>query len=130
MHFAYAHQGTLYDPAYSEPAIVPIDRVKGEMQFYMEQGKDMLENLPEDSPLGSWTYRAAIPFTIDLSIRLDKNNQPFLLWTTSSPVSAENCRNFMIIAHTDADIPDRQGLEPISQMAARTGHGGEGKGSV
>ena len=25
-HFAYVHPGMLYDPAYSEPAIVPIDR--------------------------------------------------------------------------------------------------------
>lgn len=110
-HFAYVHPGTLYDPAYSEPAIVPIDRVGGEMQFFMEPGKDMLDTLPDDSPLGSWTYRAAMPFTINLSIRLYKNDQPFLLWTTSSPVSADTCRNFMIIAHTDRDMPDSQPLD-------------------
>ena len=109
-HFAYVHPGTLYDPAYSEPAIVPIDRVGGEMRFYLEPGKDMLDSLPPDSPLGSWTYRAAMPFTINLSIRLYRNNKPFLLWTTSSPVSHDQCRNFMIIAHTDADLPDEQPL--------------------
>lgn len=110
-HFAYVHPGTLYDPAYSEPAIVPMDRVNGEFQFYMEPGKDMLDNLPEDSPLGSWTYRTAMPFTVNLSIRLYKNDQPFLLWTTSSPISHNKCRNFMIIAHTDEDMPDSQPLD-------------------
>ena len=110
-HFAYVHPGTLYDPAYSEPAIVPIDRVAGEMRFFLEPGKDMLDSLPDDSPLGSWTYRAAMPFSINLSIRLYKNNQPFLLWTTSSPISANTSRNFMIIAHTDADMPDEQPLD-------------------
>ncbi len=110
-HFAYVHPGTLYDPAYSEPAIVPIDRVGGELRFYLEPGKDMLENLPEDSPLGSFTYRATMPYSINLSIRLYRNDNPFLLWTTSSPVSAERCRNFMIIAHTDEDMPDEQPLD-------------------
>ena len=109
-HFAYVHPGTLYDPAYSEPAIVPIDRKDGELRFYMEPGKDMLDSLPSDSPLGSWTYRAAMPFSINLSIRLYRNDQPFLLWTTSSPVSANECRNFMIIAHTDENTPDSQPL--------------------
>jgi len=109
-HFAYVHPGTLYDPAYSEPAIVPIDRVAGEMRFYMEPGKDMLDRLPPDSPLGSWTYRAAMPFTINLSIRLYRNDKPFLLWTTSSPVSHDCCRNFMIIAHTDESLSDEQPL--------------------
>ncbi|MEX3009684.1 Rieske 2Fe-2S domain-containing protein [Hoeflea sp. TYP-13] len=109
-HFAYVHPGTLYDPAYSEPAIVPIDRVGGEMQFFMEPGKDMLDTLPPESPLGSWTYRAAMPFSINLDIRLYKTGKPFLLWTTSSPVSHDRCRNFMIIAHTDAELPDEEPL--------------------
>ena len=110
-HFAYVHPGTLYDPAYSEPAIVPIDRVGGEMRFFMEPGKDMLDSLPPESPLGSWDYRAAMPFSINLDIRLYKTDQPFLLWTTSSPVSLDRCRNFMIIAHTDPELPDE---EPIN----------------
>jgi phenylpropionate dioxygenase-like ring-hydroxylating dioxygenase large terminal subunit len=105
-HFAYVHPGTLYDPAYSEPAIVPMDRVDGELRFYMEPGKDMLNSLPPDSPLGSWNYRAAMPFSINLDIRLYKDGSPFLLWTTSSPVTAEACRNFMIIAHADPELDD------------------------
>jgi vanillate O-demethylase monooxygenase subunit len=105
-HFAYVHPGTLYDPAYSEPAIVPMDRVDGELRFYMEPGKDMLNSLPPDSPLGSWNYRAAMPFSINLDIRLYRNGSPFLLWTTSSPMTAETCRSFMIIAHADPDLDD------------------------
>lgn len=110
-HFAYVHPGTLYDPAYSEPAIVPIDRVDGELRFFMEPGKDMLDSLPPDSPLGSWTYRASMPFSINLDIRLYRNDSPFLLWTTSSPISGDSCRNFMIIAHTDPDLPDNVPLD-------------------
>lgn len=110
-HFAYVHPGTLYDPAYSEPAIVPIDRVNGELRFFMEPGKDMLDSLPADSPLGSWNYRAAMPFSINLDIRLYRNDAPFLLWTTSSPVSTSRCRNFMIIAHTDPGLPDNVPLD-------------------
>jgi len=109
-HFAYVHPGTLFDPAYNEPEIVPVDRVGGELQFYMEPGKEMLDNLPPDSPLGSFTYRCAMPFSVNLSIRLYRNNEPFLLWTTSSPTSANTCKNFMIIAHTDPDVPDSDPL--------------------
>ncbi|WP_207100872.1 aromatic ring-hydroxylating oxygenase subunit alpha [Paracoccus shandongensis] len=110
-HFAYVHPGTLYDPAYSEPAIVPVDRVGGELRFFMEPGRDMLDTLPDDSPLGSWNYRNSMPFSVNLSIRLYKNDKPFLLWTTSSPISQNSCRNFMIIAHTDDTMPDSQPLD-------------------
>ncbi len=110
-HFAYVHPGTLYDPAYSEPAIVPMDRVDGELRFFLEPGKDMLDTLPPDCPLGSFTYRTSMPFTINLSIRLYRDGKPFLLWTASSPVSQNKCRNFMIIAHTDDTLPDEQPLD-------------------
>jgi len=110
-HFAYVHPGTLFDPAYEVAEIVPIDRVGGEMRFYMEPGKDMLGTLPDDSPLGSFTYRAAMPYAINLAIQLYKDDSPFLLWTTSSPVDEETCRNFMIIAHTDGDQPDSRALD-------------------
>lgn len=90
---------------------MPIDRVDGELRFFMEPGKDMLNSLPPDSPLGSWTYRATMPFSINLDIRLYRNDSPFLLWTTSSPVSGDRCRNFMIIAHTDPDLPDNVPLD-------------------
>ncbi len=55
--------GTLFDPAYETAEIVPIDRVGGELRFYIEPGKDMLGNLPLDRPLGSFTYRAAMRHT-------------------------------------------------------------------
>lgn len=105
-HFAFVHPGTLYDPAFAEPSIVPIDRVGGEMRFYLEPGKASVEKF-----LGGWTYRAAMPFTINLEMLIASNNKPFLLWTTSSPVSANECRNFMIIAHTDPDLPDKDPLD-------------------
>lgn len=109
-HFAYVHPGTLYDPAYAEPAIVPMDRVDGELRFFMEPGKEMLDMLPPDSPLGSFDYRASMPFTINLSIRLYRDGSPFLLWTTSSPVSEDKCRNFMILAHADENLDDETPL--------------------
>jgi nitrite reductase/ring-hydroxylating ferredoxin subunit len=110
-HFAFVHPGTLYDPSYTEPEIVPIDRKGGELQFELAPGREMIDNLPKDSPLGSFTYRTSMPYTINLEIRLYRNEQPFLLWTASSPVSETTCRNFMIIAHTDLDTPDQQPLD-------------------
>ncbi len=110
-HFAFVHPGTLYDPAFTEPEIVDIDRVGGELQFFLEPGREMIDSLPPDSPLGSFTYRAAMPYTINLEIRLYRNDEPFLLWTASSPTSENTCRNFMIIAHTDIDMPDNQPVD-------------------
>lgn len=110
-HFAYVHPGTLFDPAYDEVDIVPMDRVDGEFRFALAPGRDMLDRLPPDSPLGSFTYRAAMPYTVDLMINLYRDDTPFLLWTTSSPVTAETCRNFMIIAHVNGDQPDSDALD-------------------
>lgn len=110
-HFAFVHPGTLYDPAYTEPEIVDIDRVGGELRFFLEPGREMIDSLPPDSPLGSFTYRAAMPYTINLEIRLYRNDQPFLLWTASSPTTDDTCRNFMIIAHTENDTPDEQPVD-------------------
>jgi vanillate O-demethylase monooxygenase subunit len=75
-HFAFVHPQTLYDPAYSEPDIVPIHRTQGELRFFMEPGKEMLGSLPPDSPLGSWDYRAAMPYSINLDIRLYRTAAP------------------------------------------------------
>lgn len=110
-HFAYVHPGTLFDPAYEEVEIVPMDRVDGEFRFALTPGRDMLDNLPPDSPLGSFTYRAAMPYSVDLMISLYRDDTPFLLWTTSSPVTAESCRNFMIIAHVNGNEPDSTALD-------------------
>lgn len=110
-HFAYVHPGTLFDPAYEEVEIVPMNRIDAEFRFAMSPGRDMLDRLPPDSPLGSFTYRAAMPYSVDLMISLYRDDSPFLLWTTSSPVSAEACRNFMIIAHVNDDQPDSDALD-------------------
>jgi len=110
-HFAYVHPGTLFDPAYDEVEIVPMDRIDGEFRFALAPGRDMLDRLPPDSPLGSFTYRAGMPYTVDLMISLYRDNTPFLLWTTSSPTTTETCRNFMIIAHVNGDQPDSDALD-------------------
>lgn len=112
-HFAYVHPKTLFAPEFNDVTVVPIDRVNGELRFHLEPDPSMVEllNDPENSPIGTFTYRAAMPFTINLAIRLYRNNEPFLVWTTSSPVSEGKCRNFMIIAHTDENLPDE---DPIN----------------
>ncbi len=106
-HFAFVHPGTLYDPAFSRPPLAPIDRVNGEMRFAIEPPKEMVDNLPEDSPLGSFTYRASMPYTINLDIALYRKPGRFVLWTTSSPIDESHCRNFMLIARQDDGTPDQ-----------------------
>ena len=44
-----------------------------------------------------------MPFSINLIIKLYKDDTTFTLWTTSSPVDDENCRNFMIISRKKKD---------------------------
>jgi hypothetical protein len=111
--------GTLFDPAYDEVEIVPMDRVDREFRLALAPGRDMLDRLPPDSPLGSFTYRAGMPYTVDLMISLYRDNTPFLLRTTSSPTTAETCRNFMIIAHVNGDQPDSDAVLPDLHLSAR-----------
>ncbi|MBS0344261.1 MAG: aromatic ring-hydroxylating dioxygenase subunit alpha [Proteobacteria bacterium] len=102
-HFAFVHPGTLYDPAYDRPPIPTVDRVAGELRFAITPPPEMLENLPENCPIGTFTYRCTMPFSINLIIKLYKDDTTFTLWTTSSPVDDENCRNFMIISRKKKD---------------------------
>jgi len=102
-HFAYVHPGTLYDPAYDRPPIPAVDRVDGELRFAILPPQDMLDNLPENAPIGSFTYRCSMPYTINLKIQLYRDSSIFTLWTTSSPVDATHCRNFMIISRADKE---------------------------
>jgi len=106
-HFAFVHPGTLYDPAYDKPPIPTVDRVGGELHFAIEPPADMIDKLPESAPMGTFTYRCTMPFSINLKMQLYKDESAFTLWTTSSPIDATHCRNFMIIsrAHKDDD-PD------------------------
>ncbi len=105
-HFAFVHPGTLYDPAFARPPITCIDRVGGELRFSIEPPRTMLDQLPENSPLGAFNYRCSMPYTINLEIALYRRPERFVLWTTSSPIDDSHCRNFMIIARADDGLPD------------------------
>ena len=102
-HFAFVHPGTLYDPAYDRPPIPAVDRVEGEMRFAIEPPPEMLENLPENCPMGSFTYRCSMPFSINLKIQLYRDATAFTLWTTSCPIDDTHCRNFLIISRAQKD---------------------------
>ncbi|MES2261952.1 MAG: aromatic ring-hydroxylating dioxygenase subunit alpha [Pseudomonadota bacterium] len=102
-HFAFVHPGTLYDAAYARPPVPTVDRVDSELRFAIEPPPEMLENLPENAPLGSFTYRCTMPFSINLKIRLYRDDTTFTLWTTSCPVSDGRCRNFLIISREARD---------------------------
>lgn len=105
-HFAFVHPGTLYDSAFARPPMAPVNRVGGELRFSIEPPKEMLEQLPEHSPLGAFNYRCTMPFTVNLEIALYRKPERFVLWTTSCPIDDKTCRNFMIIARADTDDDD------------------------
>lgn len=106
-HFAYVHPGTLYDPAYDRPPIPAVDRIDGELRFAIEPPPDMIDKLPEHAPMGTFTYRCTMPYSINLKMQLYKDESAFTLWTTSSPIDATRCRNFMIISRAQKeDDPD------------------------
>lgn len=106
-HFAFVHPGTLYDPAFARPPIAPVHRINGELRFSIEPPIAMLDQLPENSPLGSFNYRCSMPYTINLEIALYRRPERFILWTTSSPIDDSHCRNFMIIARVDDGSSDQ-----------------------
>jgi phenylpropionate dioxygenase-like ring-hydroxylating dioxygenase large terminal subunit len=107
-HFAFVHPGTLYDAAYARPPVVPIDRLNGQLCFEIEPAREMLANLPENSPLGTFVYRCTMPFTINLEIDLYRSPGRYVLWTTSCPVDDVTCRNFMIVARSCEGEADPQ----------------------
>lgn len=102
-HFAFVHPGTLYDPAYERPPIPAVDRVEGELRFAIQPPPDMVDKLPESAPVGTFTYRCTMPFSINLKMQLYKDDSAFTLWTTSCPVDETHCRNFMIISRAQKD---------------------------
>lgn len=106
-HFAFVHPGTLYDPGFDRPPVPAVDRVDGELRFAIKPPPEMLDKLPENSPLGSFTYRCAMPYSINLEIQLYRDGSTFTLWTTTSPVDETHCRNFLIVSRAiKADDPD------------------------
>jgi phenylpropionate dioxygenase-like ring-hydroxylating dioxygenase large terminal subunit len=102
-HFAFVHPGTLYDAAYDRPPIPTVDRVDAELRFAIAPPPEMLDSLPENTPIGTFTYRCTMPFSINLKIQLYKDESAFTLWTTSCPVDDTHCRNFLIISRAQKD---------------------------
>ncbi|PVW57124.1 aromatic ring-hydroxylating dioxygenase subunit alpha, partial [Klebsiella pneumoniae] len=105
-HFAFVHPGTLYDPFFATHPTVNVDRISGEMRFQLAPPKEMYENLPEEAPMGDFIYRCSMPYSVNLEIKLWKDDSKFILWTTSSPVDDTTCRNFMVIVRTEDHQPD------------------------
>lgn len=110
-HFAFVHPGTLYDPFFASHPTVAVDRTDGELRFQLAPPRAMAEKLPENAPMGDFTYRCAMPYSVNLEIKLWKDNSKFILWTTASPVDDQNCRNFMIIVRTEDHQPDQAHLD-------------------
>lgn len=102
-HFAFVHPGTLYDPAYDRPPIPSVERVDGELRFAIKPPPEMIDKLPENAPMGTFTYRCTMPFSINLKLELYKDSSAFTLWTTSCPVDDTHCRNFLIISRAQKD---------------------------
>ncbi|WP_137918972.1 aromatic ring-hydroxylating dioxygenase subunit alpha [Hydrogenophaga sp. 2FB] len=102
-HFAFVHPGTLYDPGFDRPPVPSVDRVDGEMRFAIEPPPEMQDKLPENSPLGSFTYRCSMPYSINLVISLYRDGTTFTLWTTASPIDESHCRNFLIVSRAQKD---------------------------
>ena len=60
--------------------------------------------------MGDFTYRCSMPYSVNLEIKLWKDDSKFILWTTSSPVDDTTCRNFMVIVRTEDHQPDHTHL--------------------
>lgn len=105
-HFAFVHPGTLFDPFFSSHPVVQTNRVDGELQFKLSPPREMEDSLPEEAPMGDFTYRCTMPYSINLEITQWKDNSRFILWTTSSPIDDKTCRNFMIIIREKDNLPD------------------------
>ncbi|MGK8477837.1 hypothetical protein [Stutzerimonas stutzeri] len=56
--------------------------------------------------MGDFTYRCSMPYSVNLEIKLWKDDSKFILWTTASPVDDRTCRNFMVIVRTEDQQPD------------------------
>ncbi len=104
-HFAFVHPGTLYDPFFASHPTVVVNRVNGELQFKLAPPREM-EGIPEEAPMGDFDYRCTMPYSINLEIKLWKNDSRFVLWTTACPVDDQTCRNFMVIIREKDNQPD------------------------
>ncbi|EPJ8753571.1 MULTISPECIES: aromatic ring-hydroxylating oxygenase subunit alpha [Pseudomonas] len=108
-HFAFVHPGTLYDPFFASHPTVYVNRVNGEMQFKLAPPREM-KGIPPEAPMGDFDYRCTMPYSVNLEIKLWKDDSRFILWTTASPVDDKTCRNFMIIVREKDNQPDHMHL--------------------
>ncbi|MFW6681144.1 Rieske 2Fe-2S domain-containing protein [Komagataeibacter intermedius] len=106
-HFAFVHPGTLFDPNNAEPPIVPIDRVKGQLRFVYDTPPGM--DVPDQAPIGNFTYHCSMPFTINLAVQKYVGKNLHVLFNVSCPVNAKQTKNFLIFARekslNDSDHP-------------------------
>ncbi|MEE7493360.1 aromatic ring-hydroxylating dioxygenase subunit alpha [Methylobacterium oryzae] len=102
-HFAFVHPGTLFDPNNAEPPIVPMDRVNGQFRFIYDTPAGM--DVPDEAPIGSFTYHCSMPFAINLAVQKYVGNTLHVLFNVSCPVSSKRTKNFLIFAR-DASIGD------------------------
>lgn len=108
-HFAFVHPGTLYDPFFASHPTVLVNRVDGELQFKLAPPREM-DGIPEEAPMGDFDYRCTMPYSINLEIKLWRDDSRFILWTTACPVDEKTCRNFMIIVREKDGQPDHMHL--------------------
>ena len=111
-HFAFVHPITLFDPAYPVPPIVPVDRVGGELRWSYTPPREILGAMDKMSNMGPARYRCTMPFTVNLEYERFVDGTRSVLWMTSSPPDARNCRSFFILAReADKEGPDTPYLE-------------------
>lgn len=106
-HFAFVHPGTLFDPNMAEPPIVPMDRVNGQFRFIYDTPAGM--DVPDQAPIGVFSYHCSMPFAINLAVMKYVGNTEHILFNVSCPVSAKQTKNFLLFARdknlNDPDYP-------------------------
>ncbi|GLC95404.1 (2Fe-2S)-binding protein [Cupriavidus sp. TA19] len=103
-HFAFIHPGTLFDPNNAEPPVVPMDRVNGQFRFIYETPQDM--NVPDQAPIGTFSYHCSMPFAINLAVKKYTSDSLHVLFNVSCPVDDSTTKNFLIFAREQADDSD------------------------
>lgn len=103
-HFAFIHPGTLFDPNNAEPPIVPMDRFKGQFRFIYDTPEDMA--VPDQAPIGSFSYTCSMPFAINLEVSKYTSKSLHVLFNVSCPVDDQTTKNFLLFAREHADDSD------------------------
>lgn len=103
-HFAFVHPGTLFDPNNAAPPIVPMDRVNGQFRFVYETPPGM--DVPDQAPIGTFSYTCTMPFAINLEVRKYTTNSLHVLFNVSCPVNDTVTKNFLIFGREQHDDSD------------------------